>query len=219
MTLFRLDTSFRTEGSVSRQVADTLQKAWADTHPDATVVHRDLGTQPLPADVWAASATAGFTPPEARTQAQQDATALAATLADELLAADAIVIGAPLYNFNLAQQLKIWIDLVITDPRFGAGVTAPLAGKPVTLIVARGGGYGAGTPREGWDHATPYLLRILGDVWGADVSLVAAELTLAEVNPAMAELRGVAAESLAQAHELAAATGRELAQRALATAA
>ena len=48
----------------------------------------------------------------------------------------------------------------------------------------RGGGYGAGTPREGWDHATPYLLRILGDVWGADVTLVEAELTLADVVPA-----------------------------------
>ncbi len=47
----------------------------------------------------------------------------------------------------------------------------------------RGGGYGAGTPREGWDHATPYLLRILGDVWGADVTLVEAELTLADVVP------------------------------------
>ena len=59
----------------------------------------------------------------------------------------------------------------------------------------RGGGYGAGTPREGWDHATPYLLRILGDVWGADVTLVEAELTLADVVPALAELRDAAAVS------------------------
>ncbi len=78
-------------------------------------------------------------------------------------------------------------------------------------MIARGGGYGAGTPREGWDHATPYLLRILGDVWGAEVTVVAAELTLADVNPAMAELRPVAAESKARAHELAEATGKALA--------
>ena len=72
----------------------------------------------------------------------------------------------------------------------------------------RGGGYGAGTPREGWDHATPYLLRILGDVWGADVTLVEAELTLADVVPAMAELRDAAAASRGEAREKAAAVGR-----------
>jgi FMN-dependent NADH-azoreductase len=75
-------------------------------------------------------------------------------------------------------------------------------------VIARGGGYGAGTPREGWDHATPYLLRIFGDVFGADVTLVAAELTLADVTPAMADFRDLAKANREAAHELAAATGR-----------
>ncbi|MGH3589013.1 MAG: flavodoxin family protein, partial [Pseudonocardia sp.] len=89
--------------------------------------------------------------------------------------------------------------------------SSPLRGRPVTLAIARGGGYGPGTPREGWDHATPYLERIFGDVFGGDVTAVAAELTLADVKPEMADLRGLAAQSRARALQLAATTGRALA--------
>ncbi len=206
MTLFRLDSSIRVEGSVSREVADTIEAAWAQHHPRDRVVRRDIGLAPLPSDAWAAAVTGSRTPAEQRTPEQRKAVALAATLADELLDAQAIVIAAPLYNFGVPAHLKAWLDLVITDPRFSpAG--RPLAGRSVILVLVRGGGYGAGTPREGWDHSTPYLLRILRDVWGADVTLVEAELTLADVNPAMAELRAAAAVSRAQAHERAAEVG------------
>jgi FMN-dependent NADH-azoreductase len=67
----------------------------------------------------------------------------------------------------------------------------------------------ASTPREDRDHATPYLQRIFRGYWGADAAVVVAELTLADVDPTMAELRPLAAESLARAHELAAETARE----------
>jgi len=81
-------------------------------------------------------------------------------------------------------------DLVITDPR---GKDAPLlAGKPVVLATVRGGAYGAGTPREGWDHSTSYLRRILADVWGADLTVVEREFTLVGVNPALDEFTDVA---------------------------
>ncbi|GAA4538893.1 FMN-dependent NADH-azoreductase [Pseudonocardia xishanensis] len=211
MSLFRLDTSIRTEGSVSREVTDTLEKAYLEQHPGGTVVRRDLGTQPLPADLWGTAAFAGFTPEDQRSEAQQAAVATAKELADELLRADAIVVGAPLYNFGISQHLKTWVDVVITDPRFAPGTT-PLAGRSVAIVVARGGGYGPGTPREGWDHGIQWLSRILGDVWGGSVTVVEAELTLAESTPAMAELRGLAAEVLTQAHERAAATGKEFAR-------
>jgi FMN-dependent NADH-azoreductase len=212
MTLFRLDSSIRAEGSVSREVADSLQRAYLEQHPQGTVERRDLAADPIPADTWPAAALARFAPAEQRSPEQGAAIALAATLADELLAADVIVISTPLYNFGVSQHLKAWIDLVITDPRFGPG-TSPLAGRPVTLVIARGGGYGAGTPRAGWDHATPYLLRILADVWGADVTLVEAELTLAESVPAMSELIPMAEASRARAHEQARATGAAYARR------
>jgi FMN-dependent NADH-azoreductase len=211
MTLFRLDTSIRTDGSVGREVADSLQRAYTERHPQAVVVHRDLAVDPIPADVWSAAALGGFVPAERRTPAQKDAAALAATLADELLAADAAVIATALFNFGVSQHLKTWIDLLIADPRLGPG-TKPLVGRPVTLVVARGGGYGPGTPRAGWDHATPYLQRIFADVWGADVTLIEAELTLAPVTPAMAELIPLAEASQAQAHEQARATGTAYAQ-------
>lgn len=206
-TLFRLDSSIRQEGSVSREVADTLQAAWSGKHPDGAVVRRDLTADPLPSDAWITGATARFTPEEARTPGQREAAALAATLADELISADAAVIATALYNFGISQHLKTWIDLLITDPRFGPG-SSPLAGRPLALVIARGGGYGAGTPRAGWDHATPYLLRIFADVFGADVTVVETELTLADVNPAMADLRDLAKANLEKAHEHAAATGR-----------
>lgn len=213
MTLFRLDASIRQQGSVSREVADSLQYAWAAHDQDGTVLRRDLTADPLPGDAWATAVAAGQTPEEQRTPAQRDAQALAATLADELLAADAVVIATPLYNFGVSQHLKIWIDLLLTDPRFSPTTATPLAGRPLTLVIARGGGYGAGTPREGWDHATPYLIRIFADVWGADVTVVEAELTLADVVPAMAELRDLATALKAKAHELATETGRRHAER------
>ncbi|GAA4911193.1 FMN-dependent NADH-azoreductase [Actinomycetospora succinea] len=211
MTLFRLDSSIRAEGSVSREVADTLERAYLDQHPEGAVVRRDLRTDPVPADAWPSAALAGFTPEDQRSDDQRAAVDLAARLADEVEEADALVIATPLYNFGVSQQLKMWIDLLITDPRFAPG-TSPLAGKPVTLVIARGGGYGEGTPREGWDHATGWIVRILADVWGGDVTLVEAELTLAETVPAMAELRPLADQVRARAHELAGDAGRQMAR-------
>ncbi len=80
-------------------------------------------------------------------------------------------------------------------------------------MIARGGGYGPGTPRAGWDHATPYLRQIFGAVFGADLTVVEAELTLAAVVPAMASLVPEAERLRAQARELAAEAGRALAER------
>jgi FMN-dependent NADH-azoreductase len=210
MKLFRLDSSIRQHGSVSTEVADTLERAWTELHPEGVIIRRDLTVDPLPAPAWIAAANGGRTPEHTRTPHQRAALALASALADELLSADAVVIATPLYNYGVSQHLKAWIDMLCTDPRFAPGASA-LAGRPLTLVVARGGGYGPGTPREGWDHATPYLLRIFADVFGADVTLVEAELTLADVVPEMEPLRPLAAESRARAHEHAAERGRALA--------
>ena len=87
----------------------------------------------------------------------------------------------------------------------------PGGGRPAFLITAKGGGYGAGTPRHGWDHATGWLMRILGDVLELNVQLIESELTLADVTPAMASLRALAAENLENAHGAAAEHGKRLA--------
>jgi FMN-dependent NADH-azoreductase len=207
MTLFRVDASIRVEGSVSRELADTVERAWLEHHPHDTVRRRDLAADPMPVDAWPLAATARFVPEAEWSPAQRDAVALAARLADEVLGADALVVGSPLYNYGVSQHLKAWTDLLITDPRFAPG-RLPLGGKPVTIVVARGGGYAPGTPREGWDHATPYVERIFRDVLGGDVAVVTAELTLADVTPQMADLRDLAAASRSAARELAASTGR-----------
>ncbi|MBN9620787.1 MAG: NAD(P)H-dependent oxidoreductase [Actinobacteria bacterium] len=213
MKFFRLDSSLRTEGSVSRRLADAVEEQWLHRHPDATVLRRDLGVDPLPF-AWPAAVSAAMSPADQpRTPEQQAATGLAAELVDELLAADAYVFAVPLYNWNLPAQVKLWIDLITTDPRAGAGNPTPLlAGRPAVLVQARGGGYAPGTPREGWDHATPYLTRILRDHWGLDLSIADAELTLADVNPAMAHLRDAAAQQLTDAHELAGSHGASIAE-------
>ena len=213
MILFRLDSSIRTTGSTSRAVADTAEAAWLAEQPAGEIIRRDLGVDPLPSDAWASAVTASWGPAESQTEQQRDAVALAARLADELLAADSLILSVPLYNWGVSQHVKTWIDLVITDPRFGSGSQTPLKGRSGLLVIARGGAYGEGTPKFGWDHSTAYLTRVLGEVWGVDLRIVEAELTLADVVPAMADLKPLAAEFLAAAHDAAATHGRALGEQ------
>ncbi|MFD0820392.1 FMN-dependent NADH-azoreductase, partial [Micromonospora zhanjiangensis] len=208
MTLFRLDASIRTHGSASREIADIVEKEWLAAHPGDSIERRHIGVDTLPATAWAAAVGAGMTPPQEHTDEQRQAVALAATLVDELLAADAILFAVPLYNFGVSQHFKAYIDLVCTDPRaFG---TPFLAGKPVVLATVRGGAYGSGTPREGWDHSTPYLRRIIADSWGADLTVVEREFTLVGVNPALDAFTEQAAQLHAGALEAAREAGRAL---------
>lgn len=191
---------------MTRAVADTVQNAWSAEHPGAPVLHRDLGLHPLPADAWR-------NPVVGDDDARRDSAALATTIADELLAADAYLLAVPLYNYAIPHHVKAWFDLLLTEPRFAPGSAPVLAGRPAVVVTARGGGYGPGTPRAGWDHNTPYLRRMFGDILGLDVHLAEAELTLAGVNPAMEALRGLADKSLADAHTTAESHGRTIAAR------
>jgi FMN-dependent NADH-azoreductase len=211
MNLFRLDASIRTHGSHSRQIADLVEYEWTDVHPESRIVRRSIGTEPLPSDAWAAAAYAGFTPEDKRAQAQIDAIGMAAALVDELVEADALLFAVPLYNFGVSQHFKTYVDLVTTDPRMAAGGAPALIGKPAVLVTVRGGAYRAGTPREGWDHATPWMRRILEDVWQLDVRTVEAEFTLVGVNPALDEFRDLAAQMRGEAEATARSHGRALA--------
>jgi FMN-dependent NADH-azoreductase len=212
MTLYRLDASIRVDGSTSSELADIVEQEWLAAHPGDTVVRRHLGTNPIPADAFALAVGAGQTPEADRTPEQRRAVALAATLVDELLAADAIVLAVPLYNFGVSQHIKAWIDLIVTDPRGGAAAERPLlAGKPVVLATVRGGAYGPGTPREGWDHSTGYLTHYLATVWGADLTVVEREFTLVGVNPALDEFAELAATMHTGALDAAHQAGKTLA--------
>ena len=211
MTLFRLDASIRSDGSASRELADAVEHEWLRVHPADSVERRHVGVDVLPADAWAHAVTASSIPSESRSLEQRAAVTLAATLADELLAADGVLLAVPLYNFGVSQHAKTWIDLVMADPRAGAGPSPLLTGKPVVLCTARGGAYGAGTPREGWDHSTSYLKRIVQDVWGAELTLVEREFTLAGVNPALDEFVDLGVQMRENALASARDAGRTLA--------
>ncbi len=210
MSLFRLDASIRGEASATGEIADVVEQQWRSGRPDGEVVRRHLGTDPVPAVAWSDAVSGGAVAAEERTPAQREAAALAAALVDELLGADAVLLAVPLYNFGVSQHAKTWIDLVLTDPRANPGGPPLLEGKPTVLATARGGSYAPGTPREGWDHATPYLTRILSDVWGADLTVVEREFTLVGVNPALDAFTDVAADMRATALDEARVAGAAL---------
>jgi FMN-dependent NADH-azoreductase len=213
MSLFRLDASIRVEGSHSREIADVVEQEWRSAHPTAPVVRRHVGIEPVPATAWATAVGASPIPELQRSPEQREAVALGADAADQLAAADALLFAVPLYNFGVSQHFKSWVDLVITDPRMAAGVEPATAGKPAVLVIVRGGSYASGTPREGWDHATGWMRRILADVWQLDLKVVESEFTLAGVNPALDQFKDLAAQLRAKAEDAARAHGRALAGR------
>lgn len=208
MSVLRIDASIQGPHSASSELADLAEAEWTATRPGTTFVRRHLGADPLPADAWAAAIHGGFTPEDQRTDAQRAAIALARELADELRQAEAAILALPLYNWGISQHVKTWFDLAIAGGEHGERL---LDGKPAIVLTTRGGGYSPGTPREGWDHNTAYLQRIVGDVWGADVTLIERELTLAGINPAMDPFLETAALMKKAAHEAASDAGRALA--------
>jgi FMN-dependent NADH-azoreductase len=135
VSLYRLDASIRVEGSRSRAIADIVEQEWRNAHPGESVIRRHVGVDPIPATTWATAVFAGHTPEESRTGEQRAALSLAASLTDELIAADALLFAAPLYNFGVSQHFKTWVDMVVTDPRMAAGTQPILVGKPAVLVT------------------------------------------------------------------------------------
>jgi FMN-dependent NADH-azoreductase len=207
MTLLRIDASIMGPHSASSELADLVLAAWQVERPDEPVVTRHLGTNPLPAEAWAIAVGAFYIPEHERTNAQKDAHRLAAELINEVRAADALLLAFPLYNWGVNQYVKAWIDMLVAG---GAGSERVLEGKPVVLVTSRGGAYGEGQPREGWDNNTPYLRRVLADFWGADLTVVERELTLVGIDPNMDQFTELAATVKALAHEAATAAGKAL---------
>lgn len=198
--LLRIDSSVQGDRSVSRALTDHAVDRWSATHEGGTLVVRDLGSA-APPHFTASTGDARLTDPAQHTTAQADSWALTQELVAEVLAADTMLIGMPLYNYGPPSALKAWVDHLVAP---GLSVNREtmeglLAGRELVVLASRGGGYGEGTPREGWDHAQTWLTHALSTV-GLEPRFITAELTLAEVNPQMADLRELAAESLRAAH-------------------
>jgi FMN-dependent NADH-azoreductase len=213
--LLHLDSSAnRCSDSVSRQLTALFADTWRTLHDSAGYRYRDLAADPVPPLDTAYCALGrrverhGLVPPATvaalvESPAEKRQWALTRPLIAELLAADTVLIGAPMYNYSVPASLKAWIDRVsfpgaFTDPDTGDSL---LHGTRIVVITTRGGAYGPGTPREGWDFHTPYLRAYLGKQGVADENLcfISAEMTLAGLVPHLARLRPLAASSLAAA--------------------
>ncbi len=168
--ILHLDASPRGDRSSSRLLAKEFMAA----RQGDTETYRDLGRNPVPfvSENWVAGA---FSAPAERTTEAAAAIAISDALVDELLAADRLVISAPMYNLAAPASLKAWIDQIVRGGRtFGMneqGYFPMVHGKKALIILASGGVF-SGTP---YDFEEPYLRAILGFIGITDVTFVRAE--------------------------------------------
>ncbi|MFE7189824.1 FMN-dependent NADH-azoreductase [Kitasatospora sp. NPDC057541] len=186
--LLHLDSSARTD-SFTRRLGEAFAEAWEGGGGEVT--HRDLAADPVPPirEAWTRICDTllreGITdiaryPEAVRTEQEHEAWAVVRPLLDELVAADAVLIGAPMYNFGVPAALKAWIDQV-TFPKM---VLAP---RRFVVVAAHGGAYGPGTPRAPYDHNGRYLSDFFrGHYAVEDTEVIAAELVNSLVDPALA---------------------------------
>ncbi|MDG6107677.1 NAD(P)H-dependent oxidoreductase [Dactylosporangium aurantiacum] len=207
MHLLHLDSSARREG-FSRRLSARYAEAWRAAHPDGRYTYRDLVAEPVPCidEAWTQICdivlAEGITDPQRladvpRTYAQRRAWKVVEPLLTELVDADELLLGVPMYNYSVPASLKAWIDQV-TFPRARLDARVVVAG-------ARGGSYGPGTPREPFDHHERYLRDFLAGHFGIHtVRFLTVEMVNALIDPTLAGFRELHEASLAAAWEAAA---------------
>jgi FMN-dependent NADH-azoreductase len=177
MKLLHLDSSILGGNSVTRALSAEIVARETALHPGLEVVYRDLA-----ADEGRHLSGAHVA---ARFGAQPEDTGLGYDLAkggvwlDELLTADILVVGAPMYNFTVPSQLKAWIDRIAIAGRTfrytQSGSEGLLTGKKAFIASARGGIYSPGSPAAGLEHHESYLTGVLAFLGITDVTIVRAE--------------------------------------------
>lgn len=191
MTILHLDSSPRA-ASHSRALSAEAVASLCARFPEAQVVYHDLSRESIPfvSENWIGGA---YIAPDARTSEQVEALALSDELTAQLLAADILVAGVPMYNFSIPAVFKAWLDQV---SRFGLtfsynadGAFGLVGDKPVLFVTARGGGgYGPGEGRESLNFEDPYLKGVFAFLGVHNVAF-------AHINNASNDsLRGVAVE-------------------------
>lgn len=158
MTILHLDSSINGVNSASRLISKNIVGQLKSALWGEKTVYRDLVADPLP-------------------HLTLDAFADTSVL-DEFLAADTIVIGAPMYNFTLPTQLKAWLDrILVAGQTFRYTDNGPeglAGGRRVIIALARGGMYGAGSPAAGLEHLETYLRGVFNFI-GIEPEFVAAD--------------------------------------------
>ena len=171
--ILEISASARDEGSMTRLLTRDLIKALEDRYGDITITRRNVaeGLPFVDAD-WVVATN---TPEEDRTEAQRRTLAFSDELVAELMAADILVIGAPIYNFSIPASLKAWIDMIarvrLTFHYTEHGPVGLIEGKKA-YVLTPSGGVPVGSPV---DFATPYLRHALGFVGIKDVQVVGAQ--------------------------------------------
>tara|TARA_B100001123_G_scaffold444470_1_gene593410 strand:+ start:1426 stop:2058 length:633 start_codon:yes stop_codon:yes gene_type:complete len=175
--LLHIDSSILGEHSVSRTLSADITRAVQQQHPESAVTYRDLAQHPL-AHLSGAhlSASSGNIPDDAAFKADIET---GAAVLEEFLAADIIILGAPMYNFTIPTQLKAWVDRICVAGktfRYTANGAEGLAGgKKIFIAISRGGFYGKDTPLIDFEHQESYL-RILFNFLGiTDLTFIRAE--------------------------------------------
>ncbi len=169
-----IESSARQQGSFSRQLTQQFVSQWQAAHPADQVTLRDLALNPVPH--LDANLLGGWMKPEAQRNAdEQSSLQRSNELTDELLAADVLMLAAPMYNFAIPSTLKAWLDHVlragVTFKYTETGPQGLLTGKKAYVLTARGGLYAGSTS----DHQEPYLRQVLAFVGIHDVTFVHAE--------------------------------------------
>ena len=174
MKILQINSSARSAGANSTRLADAITARLKAANPAAVVELRDLAANPHPV-LDEAALGALFTPAEQRTPEQAARVALDDALITQVQAADAIVLGVPMYNFGVPVQLKTWIDAIaragVTFRYTENGPEGLVKGKKVYVALARGGIY-RDTPA---DSQVPYLKGVLGFLGMTDVEFIYAE--------------------------------------------
>jgi FMN-dependent NADH-azoreductase len=176
MKLLHIDSSVLGPHSVSRQVSAAIVDRLRQANPGLQHVYRDLTSTPLAHLSGSHLAAAQGAAPEAALQ--PDLIASQAVL-EEFLAADIVVLGAPMYNFTIPSQLKAWIDRILVVGKtfkYGPQGAEGLAGnKRIIVAVSRGGFYGAGTPAAVGEHLETYLRWVFGFIGIAKPEFISAD--------------------------------------------
>jgi FMN-dependent NADH-azoreductase len=205
--LLNIDSSILGGNSVSRQLTAQIVASWRAAHPATEVSYLDLAVD-TPSHLSAESL--GFRLPAGAaelSEAQQRENAISEALVAQFLAADVIVVGAPLYNFAIPTQLKSWIDRVAQVGRTftytDKGPVGLAGGKTVIVASARGGVYSTSEAGNAMEHQESYLKTVFGFFGVTDVRFVRAEgLAMGEAAKAAA-LAAAQVEVLAQTHTAA----------------
>lgn len=179
MKLLHIDSSISGANSVSRQLSKEVVQKWQASHPGLQVQYLDLAVaapNPLTRDALGFRAPA---PDDSLTDAQRAENEVSAELVNQVLEANVIVIGAPLYNFTIPVQLKAWLDRIAqggkTFKYTENGPVGLLGDKTVVLALSRGGIYSTTEAGQAMEHQESYLKAIFGFMGVTDVRVVRAE--------------------------------------------